>query len=124
MGYRLAADTLVTAHLLYIVFVVVGGLIAFRARWILWLHVPAVVWAIYVQYIGRVCPLTPWEKEFRDIAGAAGYEGGFIDHYIVPIVYPPDMPVAMHLVLGTLVILINGAVYTALVVRARRGQAV
>ena len=123
MGYRLAADAMVTAHLLYIVFVVVGGLIAFRARWILWLHVPAVLWAIYVQYIGRVCPLTAWEKGFRAHAGDAGYEGGFIDHYIVPIVYPPDMPVAMHLVLGTLVILINGSVYAALIVRARRAQA-
>ena len=123
MGYRLAADAMVTAHLLYIVFVVVGGFIAFRARWILWLHVPAVLWAIYVQYVGRVCPLTAWEKEFRARAGDAGYEGGFIDHYIVPIVYPPDMPVAMHLVLGTLVILINGGVYAALFVRARRAQA-
>ena len=122
MGYRLAADTMVTAHLLYIVFVVVGGFIAFRARWILWLHVPAVMWAIYVQYIGRVCPLTTWEKQFRGLAGDAGYEGGFIDHYIVPIVYPPDMPVAMHLVLGTLVVLINGGVYAALIVRARGAQ--
>ena len=123
MGFRLAADTMVTVHLLYIVFVVVGGFIAFRARWILWLHGPAVVWAIYVQYIGRICPLTIWEQEFRDLAGDAGYEGGFIDHYIVPIVYPPDMPVAMHLVLGTLVVLINGGVYLALIVRSRRARA-
>ncbi|MDE0062550.1 MAG: DUF2784 domain-containing protein [Gammaproteobacteria bacterium] len=122
MGYRLAADTMMVAHLLYIVFVVVGGLIAFRARWILWLHIPAVAWAIYVQYIGRVCPLTTWEKEFRDLAGDAGYDGGFIDHYIIPIIYPPDMTIAMHLVLGTLVILVNGGVYAALIAQARRAQ--
>lgn len=122
MGYRLAADTMMVAHLLYIVFVVVGGLIAFRARWILWLHVPAVAWAIYVQYIGRVCPLTAWEQDFRNLAGDAGYEGGFIDHYIIPIIYPPDMTIAMHLVLGTLVILVNGGVYAALIAQARRAQ--
>ncbi len=122
MGYRLAADTMMVAHLLYIVFVVAGGLMAFRARWILWLHLPAVAWAIYVQYIGRICPLTIWEQEFRGLAGDAGYEGGFIDHYLVPIIYPPDMPVAMHLVLGTLVILVNAGVYAALIVQARRAQ--
>lgn len=123
MGYRLAADTMMIAHLLYIVFVIVGGFLAFRARRVLWLHVPAVLWAIYVQYVGRVCPLTTWEKGFRDLAGEAGYEGGFVEHYIVPIIYPPDMPVAMHLVLGTLVILINAGVYAALIAHARRGRA-
>ena len=122
MGYRLAADTMMATHLLYIVFVVVGGLVAFRARWVLWLHVPAVVWAIYVQFIGRVCPLTAWEKRFRELAGDAGYEGGFMEHYIVPVIYPQEMTVALHLVLGTLVILINGAVYAALFARVRRGQ--
>ena len=123
MGYRLAADSMMIAHLLYIVFVIVGGLIAFRARWILWLHVPAVAWAIYVQYIGRICPLTTWEKQFRGLAGEAGYEGGFVEHYLVPIIYPPDMPVAMHLVLGTAVILINGVVYARLIAHARRTHA-
>ena len=124
MGYRLAADTMMIAHLLYIVFVIVGGFIAFRARWILWLHVPAVAWAIYVQYIGRVCPLTTWEKGLRALAGEAGYAGGFIEHYLVPIIYPPDMPVAMHIVLGTAVILINAVVYATLIARARGGHAI
>ena len=92
MGYRLAADAMMVAHLLYIIFVVVGGLVALRVRWVLWLHVPAVAWAIYVQYFGRLCPLTNWEKGLRERAGDAGYEGGFIDHYLMPLIYPPDMP--------------------------------
>lgn len=120
MGYRLAADAMMVAHLLYIVFVVVGGLIALRARWILWLHVPAVAWAIYVQFIGHLCPLTNWENSLRGLAGEAGYEGGFIDHYLVPLIYPPAMPVAMHLVLGTVVVVVNAAVYGWLVALARR----
>ena len=120
MGYRLAADAMMISHLLYIVFVVVGGLAAFRARWVLWLHVPAVAWAIYVQYFGRVCPLTDWEKGLRGLAGEAGYEGGFIDRYLMPVIYPTDMPVAMNLVLGTLVILVNAAVYGWLIAHIRR----
>ena len=120
MGHRLAADAMMVAHLLYILFVVVGGLLAFRARWVLWLHVPAVAWAVYVQYAGRVCPLTAWENAFRSLAGGAGYPGGFVEHYIAPVIYPPAMPMAMHLILGTLVVLINGAFYGALIAKARR----
>ncbi len=122
MGYRLAADTMLTAHLLYIVFVVAGGLIALRARWILWLHVPAVLWAIYVQYFGQMCPLTAWENGFRTLAGEAGYEGGFIEHYLVPIIYPPGLTLPIHLVLGTAVVLVNAAVYAWILLRARAAR--
>ena len=120
MGFRLAADAMMIAHLLYIVFVVVGGLVAARARWILYLHVPAVAWAIYMQFFGRVCPLTAWEQGLRGLAGEAGYEGGFIDHYLMPLIYPTDAPATMHLVLGALVVAINATVYAWLFARARR----
>lgn len=120
MGYRLAADTMMIAHLLYIIFVVVGGLIAFRARWILWLHVPAVAWAIYVQFVGRLCPLTTWEVGLRQRAGEAGFEGGFIEHYLVPLIYPANMPAALPLLLGTAVIVINATLYGWLIVQTRR----
>ncbi len=124
MGYRLASDAMMIAHLLYIIFVVVGGLAAFRARWVLWLHVPAVSWAIYVQYWGRLCPLTTWEQELRNRAGEAGYEEGFVDHYLMPLIYPGDIPAAMHLVLGTAVILINALIYGRLIAVARRSRRV
>ena len=120
MGYRLAADAMMIAHLLYIIFVVVGGLLALRARWVLWLHVPAVAWAIVVQYFGRLCPLTTWEQELRAGAGAAGYQGSFIDHYLVPLIYPSDMPAAMPLVLGSVVLVINVTIYGWLITVARR----
>ena len=122
MGYRLAADGMMIAHLLYIIFVVVGGLLVVRARWLLWLHVPAVAWAIYVQFVGRACPLTSWEKGLRDLAGESGYDGGFIDHYLMPVIYPDDMPVAMNMVLGTAVVLVNAAVYAKLLAGARKAR--
>ena len=102
---------MMTAHLLYIVFVVVGGFMALRWRSILWLHVPAVVWAVYVQFFGRICPLTVWEQRLRGLAGEAGYDGGFIDNYLMPIIYPADLSVGLHWVLGSLVIAVNAAAY-------------
>ncbi len=117
MVYRLAADAMMTAHFMYIVFVVVGGFVALRLRWMPWLHVPAVAWAVYVQFAGRFCPLTVWEQRLRGLAGEAGYQGGFIDHYLMPVIYPADMTVGTHLVLGAAVIVINAVAYGWLIVR-------
>ena len=111
MIFRLAADAMMAAHFLYIVFVVVGGFIAIRWRWIYWLHVPAVVWAVYVQFLGRICPLTVWEQQLRGLAGADGYTGGFIDHYLMPIIYPANLTLEMRWVFGTIVLVVNAAAY-------------
>ncbi len=111
MTFRIAADAMMTAHLLYIVFVLVGGFVAIRWRWILWLHMPAAAWAIYVQFFGQICPLTIWEQRLRDLAGQAGYAGGFIDYYLMPIIYPANLTMGVHWVLGTTVLLVNAAAY-------------
>ena len=85
---RFAADAVLVGHLLFIAFVLLGALLALRWRWMAWLHVPALAWAVFVEVTGRVCPLTPLENALRIRAGEAGYAGGFVEHYLLGIVYP------------------------------------
>lgn len=116
MIYRVLADAVVIIHLTYIAFVVVGAILAWRWRWLLWLHVPAVAWAIAIVTFHRNCFLTPLEKDLRHRAGAAGYPGGFVDHYLTGIIYP-------HHYLGlvqTLVAVLVAVGYVGLFVRAYR----
>jgi len=89
MLYRLLADALVAFHFAFIVFVVAGGALALvRLGWAI-VHLPSVAWAAWTEFTGTICPLTPWEQSLRRAAGDAGYSGGFIDHYLVPIIFPP-----------------------------------
>ena len=90
MVYRLLADLVVVVHLAFIAFVAAGGLIAWRWPWLVWVHLPVVVWAAAIIAIGFTCPLTPLEKHFRRHAGADAYDGGFIDHYLTGVVYPGE----------------------------------
>lgn len=121
MPERLLADGLVALHFAFIVFVLCGGLLVLRRRaWAL-LHLPAVAWAAYVEFTATICPLTPWENALRLKAGVAGYEGGFIDHYLVPVIYPAGLTPRIQLLLGVFVIVLNASIY----IRAfwRRGGA-
>jgi hypothetical protein len=120
MLYRLAADLLVGGHFSFIVFVLGGGYLAWRWRWVVWLHVPAAAWGALIEFAGWICPLTPWEVALRRHAGEAGYAGGFIEHYLIPIVYPAGLTPATQVVLGILVIAVNVVAYAGLVHRARR----
>ncbi len=120
MLYRLAADALVLVHLGFILFVVGGGFLAWRWRNLVWLHVPAAVWGVLIEFAGWVCPLTPWENGLRRMAGGAGYEGGFIEHYLVPVMYPPGLTVGTQIVLGGFVIVINGFAYAVYFTRRRK----
>lgn len=88
--YRFVADAVVLAHFAFIVFVAVGGLMAWRWPRLLWLHVPAVVWGLGIVTIGYDCPLTPLEKYLRRLGGAESYEGGFVDRYVEDVVYPDE----------------------------------
>ena len=88
MSYRLTADVLVVLHLAYILFVVIGGLFALRWRWIALIHLPAAAWGILIEIMGWICPLTPWEVKLRIAAGEVGYDGSFIEHYLIPVIYP------------------------------------
>lgn len=119
MFFRLAADAVLTLHLAFIMFVVCGGLLALRWRWVPWLHVPAALWGFFVEITGRICPLTPFENALRVQAGQGDYSGGFVEHYLLPVIYPAGLTRGTQLVLAGVVVAANLVVYGWLVRRRR-----
>lgn len=112
MADRLLADLIVAVHFAFLVFVIAGGLLARRYRWVTIPHLLAAAWGVYVEATpGLVCPLTPLENAFAHRAGEAGYEGSFIEHYLVPIIYPEGLTRGMQWALAALVVVVNAAVY-------------
>ena len=116
----MAADAVLLLHLLFIVFAVGGGLLVARWRPLAALHLPAAVWAAWIELSGGVCPLTPLENRLRALAGQAGYRDGFIEHYLLPLVYPAGLTPAVQWTLGSMVVAINIALYAWVLRRARR----
>jgi hypothetical protein len=114
MPYRLAADAVLAAHLAFVLFVVGGGLLVLRQPRFAWMHLPAVAWAAFVEFSGRICPLTPLEVSLRRAAGEAGYSGDFVEHYMLALIYPDGLTRDLQLLIGTVVLLINLAVYLVL----------
>ena len=119
MFYKLAADAVVLLHLGFVMFVVAGGLLVFRWRWIALLHLPAVVWAVLLDFYGWLCPLTPLEKSLRVAGGQAGYSGGFVEHYILPVLYPAELDTTLQIAMGSVVTVINIALYGWLLCRLK-----
>lgn len=117
MFWRIAADALVLLHLVFILFVLLGGLLLLRWPRLLCLHLPAVAWGIVVECLHLGCPLTPWENHLRRRAGQAGYEDGFIEHYLIPLIYPAGLTPQIQLWLGSIVLLVNLSVYACLIWR-------
>ena len=113
------ADGVVLAHFGFILFVVFGGFLLLRWKWIAGLHLPAVLWAAAIEFRHGICPLTPLEQGLRRAAGEAGYSGSFIEHYLIPIIYPAGLDERLQYVLGTLVIVINLAIYGWVLLRRR-----
>jgi hypothetical protein len=111
MFFRVAADLVVVLHLGFILFVVFGGLLVLRWRVLAWFHIPAAVWGALIEFAGWICPLTPLENILRRASGVAGYGGGFIDHYLMPIIYPVILNRAIQIGMGVVVIVLNGAIY-------------
>ena len=112
MIYRWLADLTVTVHFAFLAFVVAGGFLARRFRWMRVPHLLSVAWAVYVEASpGLICPLTPLENSFAIRAGQAGYEGSFVEHYLVPIIYPDGLTPTVQLALAALVLGFNTAVY-------------
>lgn len=123
MCTAVAADLVVLLHFVFIVFVTLGGLLAFRFPSVAYLHLPAVAWAAAIEFSGGICPLTPLENWLRRNSGSAGYSGGFIDHYLVPLIYLSGLTRDHQVALGGLVLTINVAIYGLLWVRRhRRGK--
>lgn len=119
MIYRFLADALVVVHFGFILFVAFGALGALRYRWWPWLHLPVVAWGVLIEWVGWICPLTPLENRFRALAGQGGYEGGFIEHYLIPLIYPAELTRGVQWTLGAAVLVINLVLY-GWVVRRRR----
>jgi hypothetical protein len=119
MFQRVLADLVLLFHLAFIIFVVAGGLLALRWRWAPAIHLPAALWGVFIEVSGGVCPLTPLENALRRAAGTSGYAGGFIEHYVVPLVYPESLSHSVQLVIAGLVLLANGLVYAAVFLRRR-----
>ena len=111
MSFRLAADLTVILHLAFILFVLFGGLLCLHhARWA-WLHLSTMSWGVWVEWANWECPLTPIENHFRLMASGEGYPGGFIEQYLIPLIYPGELTSAMRWLFGALVLATNMTVY-------------
>ncbi len=117
MLYSYLADLVVLIHFLFIVFVILGGTFSFYSTKWLWIHLPALVWAVCIEFFGWICPLTPLENKLRAIAIKAGYEGGFIEHYFIGIIYPEGLTRNIQIMLGVFILVLNLIVYTGMIVR-------
>lgn len=122
MVSRIAADLVLVIHLAFIVFVVLGGWLVLRRHWVAWLHLPAALWGAIIELSGGVCPLTPLENRLRAASGSVGYDGGFIDRYLIPVIYPASMTRTVQILLGLGVILINALFYGAVVLQWLRSR--
>jgi len=124
MFYRILADLVVVVHLGFVLFVVLGGLFALRWPRAVWLHLPAAAWGAWVEFSQTICPLTPLENHLRHLGGQAGYSGGFIAHYIIPVLYPAGLNRGVQWGLGIFVLLLNVTVYAVVWRRRARRRAV
>lgn len=120
MTYSLLADAVLLLHLTFILFVVFGVLLVRRFPRLVWLHLPAAIWGALIEFTGRTCPLTPLENQLRRLGGEAGYRGGFIEHYLMPVIYPESLTRELQVALGVGVVVINVVAYALL--RRRPGR--
>lgn len=111
MLYRLTADAVLLIHLGFLAFVLLGGLLAWRWRWVALAHLPAAAWGVFVELSGRICPLTHLENALRLRAGQAGYSGSFVEHYLLGIIYPAGLTREIQMLLAIVVLLVNAAIY-------------
>jgi hypothetical protein len=111
MIYNLAATSLALLHLTFILFVVFGALLVLKWPGVKWVHLPAAVWGVLIEWFGWWCPLTKWENLLLQRAGRAGYTGGFVSHYIMPLIYPAGLTRGLEIAIGFLVLAVNLVVY-------------
>ena len=122
MPYSVAADAILILHLAFIVFVMLGGVLLLKWPRLIYLHLPAVGWGILVELQGWICPLTPLEQHLRRLAGEAGYSSGFIEHYLLPVIYPAWLTRDAQTLLALSVIIVNLVIYGAIILKHRRNR--
>jgi Protein of Unknown function (DUF2784) len=115
--YRFLADVVLVLHLGFVLFVVAGAFLILRWPRIVWVHPPAALWGVIVEWSGWVCPLTPLENRLRARGGAAGYAGGFVEHYLVPVLYPASLTRSVQVLLGATVLAVNLIAYAIVFAR-------
>jgi hypothetical protein len=111
MHYRLLADLVLIVHAAFVAFVMLGGLTVLRWPRAAWVHLPIALWGAGIEFVGGICPLTPLENHWRSLAGDQGYAGGFVEHYIVALLYPDGLTRTIQVALGLLVLVVNVAIY-------------
>ncbi len=120
MPYRFLTDALILFHFTFVGFVIFGGLLVLRWRRAALVHLPAAAWGVFIEWSGLLCPLTPLENFFRERAGLETYQGGFVNHYVMPILYPDGLTRDTQFALGAMILLINVSVYAIAFTRWRR----
>lgn len=122
MSYALAADAVVVVHFLFVVFALLGALTLLWRRWMVWVHLPCAAWGAWIELSGRICPLTPLENHFRRLAGQVGYEGGFVAHYLLSVLYPEGLTRESQFLLAAAFLIVNLVLYAVVwrVSRRRR----
>jgi hypothetical protein len=119
MLYRAAASVVLVLHLAFVAFVVFGALLVIRWPRLMALHLPAVAWGVLTEFMGMVCPLTPLEVRLRELGGEAAYQGDFLEHYIVALLYPVGLTRRLQIWLGLAALLLNAGAYTYMFARKR-----
>lgn len=121
MFYQLAADAVVLLHFAFILFVLLGGLFCYKWLWLFWLHLPALVWAVVISLAGWICPLTPLENTLRAASGSEHYSSGFIEHYILPVIYPAGFSRELQTSMGIGLLVVNALLYLGLFIKTKKG---
>ena len=120
MPYALLTDALIVFHFLFVGFVIFGGVVVLRWHRAAFIHLPAAAWGVFIEWSGFLCPLTPLENYLRQQAGLDVYQGGFVDHYIMPVLYPAGLTRDTQMVLGALILVINVSLYAIAFTRDSR----
>ena len=111
MRYALLADVVAVVHLLFVLFVILGALFLIRWPWMAWVHVPALIWGLFVEFAGAICPLTPLEGRLRVLGGESGHSQDFLSHWLETILYPEVLTRGLQIALGTSLLLLNLGLY-------------
>ena len=122
MNYSFLADLVMLLHFGFIIFAVLGALLVARWPRLVWLHLPTAFWAMWIEFYGGVCPLTPLENRLRSMGGEAGYSESFIGHYIGAVIYPGEITTTVKIMLGLGVLIINLGLYAWLIKHRRHGR--
>lgn len=122
MSDAILADGVVLLHLAFVLFVIFGGLLVLRYPRFAFAHVPAFIWGAYIEISGGLCPLTSVENRLRQKVAEGGYDAGFIEHYIYPVLYPPGLTRTMQLWLAAFVVVLNGFIYGWILLRRQQNN--